>query len=594
MSYIGKRLKRVWLEIKRRNVHRSVAIYAGSAFVILEASDLVLPRLGLPEWTVDLILYLLILGAFITVIVSWIFDFTGEGLIKTKPLNEVDQKERPDVTNGWKITTYLSLIVVAGFIVYHLAGIIIKSQTGDIQSLVVLPFDNFTGNDELEYFVSGMQASLIGDLGKIDGLRIISKTSANSMDYDDLSIPEIAKELKVDAVIETMVTCAGDSICAQYRLIGARYKERLLWSGSYGVDMDDVLNLNNWVIKDIAYRIKLPMSQEEQTQLDESRTVNPDAYEMYLKGKFHMGFLTKESQQSALEYFNKALAIDPDFAEAYAGIAGVWGFLKQMDYVAPDEANPELTWNISRALELDSENEEVLYYDGIIKVWSDFNWEAGETSLRHCLEINPNFSEAWAYLSHLMMALKRPVEMKEYMEQALRVDPRNPLIQVLAQIELMVSGEFERCIRESRQLQEGMPNNPLLMLALFNSYIETGNEDLALGELDKILSQLANEHVIRVLHEEYERSGFRSALNAAADAWTEGSQIVSAQHATMLYAYGEEAEKMFFWLDRAYIRRDPSNPYIGILPYLRKYEGHPRYDEILQRMNLPSGTFDPV
>jgi tetratricopeptide (TPR) repeat protein len=304
-----------------------------------------------------------------------------------------------------------------------------------------------------------------------------------------------------------------------------------------------------------------------------------------------MGFLTRESQQAALEYYNHALTIDPGFAEAYAGIAGIWGVLKQMDYVSPDEANPEIKKNITRALELDSENVEVLYYDGLIKIWTDFEFEAGEQSLRRCVEINPNFSEAWAYLSHLMMNLKRPVEMKEYMEQAQQIDPRNPLIQVLATVELMVSAEYEQCIVKATQLQSLMPNNPLLMLDLFICYAETGDYDRAINELNKVFSQLANEEVINILNEEYKRSGFKSAMNAAADAWIEGSEFVSAQHATMLYAYGENEEKMLYWLDRAYIRRDPSNPSLGVLPYFREYADHPRYLEILQRMNLPTDPF---
>jgi adenylate cyclase len=591
MTQDSPKLSQFWQELKRRNVVRVITVYAGAAFVILEASDLIFPRLGFPDWTVDVVLYLLIAGFVVAAIVSWIFDITPEGVEKTPPVAEGETEVRPGVAYGWKISTYVSLIIVAGFIIYHLADRVRISRQGEIQSLVVLPFDNFTGNDELEYFVSGMHASLIGDLGKINGLRIISKTTAKNLNSAEMSIPEIADELKVDAVIETMVTCIGDSICVQFRLIGARQKEQLLWAGTYEVDQRDVLNLNNWVISDLATKIELPLSSEQQTELNVPRPVNPDAYELYLKGKFNMGFLTREGQQAALEYFGQALAMDPGFAEAHAGIANVWGILKQMDYVSPDEANPEIEKNITRALELDSEDEEVLYYNGVIKIWKDFDYDAGERSLRQCLEINPNYSEAWAYLSHLMMALKKPAEMKEYMEKAQGIDPRNPLIQVLATVELMVSEEYEQCILKATQLQSLMPNNPLLMLDLFICYAETGNYDKAIPELNKVFSQLANEEVIKVLNEEYHSAGFKSAMNAAADAWIEGSEFVSAQHATMLYAYGENEDNMFYWLDRAYIRRDPSNPYLGVLPYLRRYADHPRYLEILQRMNLPTGPF---
>ncbi|TFH22163.1 MAG: hypothetical protein E4H10_14190 [Bacteroidia bacterium] len=586
------KLSLFWQEIKRRNVHRSLAIYAGTAFIILEAADIIFPRLGLPDLSIDVVLYLLILGAVVTLVVSWIFDLTSKGVEKTKALNEMQAGDKPVVSYGWKIATYVSLVVIVGLIIFNLAGGFKQVQAGSIQSLVVLPFDNFTGNEELDYFVSGMHASLIGDMGKINGLRVVSKTTSNTFKDLDKSIPEIASELIVDAVVETNVMCLGDNVCVQFKLFSAFPEEQLLWSKSYDSDMSNILNLYNWVIKDIANEIRLPLSPEQQTQLAKPRPIDPDAYELYLKGKFHMGFLTRESQQSALDYFNKALEIDPEYASAYAGIAGVWAFLKQMDYVTPDEANLKLEEFMSRALQLDNPSAEVYYYDGIKKVWTDFDWEGGESSLMRCLEINPNFSEARAYYSHLMMLLKRPEEMREQITLALEIDPKNPLIQVLATVELMIESKYDLCIDRAKQLQTMMPNNPLLMLVLFQSYTETDEYDLAIIELRKVFKQLADDIVIETLDREYSKAGFEKALNAAADNWTERFTGASAQHATMLYAYAGNTEKTLFWLERAYIRRDPSNPYLGVIPYLRPYHDEPRYIEIVQRMKLPIGAFD--
>ncbi len=591
MADRSNRLSQFWRELKRRNVHRSLAIYAGTAFVILEASDIIFPRLGLPDWSIDVVLFLLILGAVVTLIVSWIFDLTPKGVEKTKPLDEVQEGEKTVVAYGWKIATYASIAVIAGLIIFNLAGGFKQIQGSSIQSLVVLPFDNFTGNEEFEYFVSGMHASLIGDMGKISGLRVVSKTTSNTFKDNDKSIPEIASELIVDAVVEANVMCFGDSVCVQFKLFSAFPEEQLLWTKSYDSDMSNILNLYNWVIKDIADAIQLPLSYEQLTQLAQLRTVNPDAYELYLKGKFNLGFLSRESQYAAMDYFNKAIEIDPEYASAYAGIAGVWAVLKQMDYVTPDEANPKLEEYMSRALQLDNQSAEIYFYDGIKKVWTDFDWEGGENSFKRCLEINPNFSEARAYLSHLMMLLKRPDEMREHMELALENDPKNPLIQVLAIVELMIESKYDLCIDRAIQLQTIMPNNPLLMLVLYQCFTETGEYAKAIIELRKIFNQLADETVIETLDREYSSAGFKEALIAAADNWTERFASASAQHATMLYAYGGNIEKMLYWLERAYIRRDPSNPYLGVIPSLRPYHDEPRYIEIVQRMNLPLGDF---
>ena len=585
------RLPHFWQELKRRHVFRSLAIYAGSAFIILEAADLIFPRWGLPDWSVDLVLYLLILGAFITIIVSWIYDITPQGVEKTRPIHEIQKGQEKTTGLAWKAATYVSLLIIAGLIIFNIEGGFRNLRAGTIESLVVLPFDNFTGDQELEYYVSGMHSSLIGDMGKISGLRVISKTSSNAYKTVELPVPEIAFELKVDAVLEGNVTCLGDSICVQFKLISAFPEEQMVWSKTYFAERNNILNLYNWVIKDIADEIQLPLSTEQQDELTKPRIIDPDAYENYLKGKFHMGFLTEDSQHTAMEYFNRALATEPDYAEVFAGLAGVWGFLKQMDYVSPSEADPEIRMYMAKAMDLNIRNAEIYYYDGIIKIWTDFNWSAGEASLKKCLEINPNFSEARAYYSHLMMLLKRPGEMREQMQLALNTDPKNPLIQVLAQVELMIESKYVSCIARTLQLQKLMPNNPLIMLILFQCFTETGDYDSAINELSKVFRQLADEKLIKTLNEVYKQQGYKEALIAAVDEWIDRFDFVSAQHATMLYAYGGDTEKTLFWLERAFIRKDPSNPYLGVVPSLRPYHDEPRYIEIMQQMDLPLGEF---
>ena len=539
----------------------------------------------------DVLLYLLILGAILSIVISWIYDMTPKGVEKTKPLSEIQSGEKLVVSYRWKITTYVSLIVIVGLIIFNLAGGFKQLTAGSIQALVVLPFDNFTGDEDLEYFVSGMHSSMIGDMGKINGLRVISTTSSNKYKNLDMSVPDIASELLVDAVVETNVTCLDDRVCIQLKLITAFPEEQMLWSKTYDSEISNILNMYNLIIKDIANEIQLPLSSEQRKQLDQPRSIDPEAYELYLKGKFHMGFLTQESQQTAKDYFNEALEIDPEYASAFAGLAGVWAFLKQMDYVTPDEANPLLEEYMSKAIQLDSQSAEVYYYNGIKKVWTDFDWDAGEASFKHCLEINPNYSEARAYYSHLMMLLKRPEEMREQMKLAFEIDPNNPLIQALAIVELMIESKFDMCINRASELQLMQPNHPLLMLVLFQCYTEIGEYDLAIIELKKIFYQLADDTVIEILDREYRDEGFKKALTASADIWLERFTDASAQHAYMLYAYGGNADKALYWLEKAYIRKDPANPYIGVIPNLRPYHDEPRYIEIVQRMNLPLGEF---
>ena len=227
------KLSLFWEELKRRSVLRSLAIYAGSAFVVLEAATIIFPRWGFPDWVIDLVLYLLILGAFITIIVSWIFDITPQGVQKTKPIEEITETEKQADSKVWKAATYISLVIIVGLITFNIVGGPKQLRAGDIQSLVILPFDNFTGDEQLENMVASMHSLLITDIGKVGGLQVKSRTSSSAFRNMDMTIPEIASELGADAALETAVMCLGDTICLQFRLVSTTGDEEQLWVADY-------------------------------------------------------------------------------------------------------------------------------------------------------------------------------------------------------------------------------------------------------------------------------------------------------------------------------------------------------------------------
>ena len=402
MSNNHGRISRFWNELKRRNVHRSLAIYAGTAFVILEAATIIFPRWALPEWTIDLVLYLLILGAFITFIIAWIFDITPQGVQKTKPLDKVTETKGPGDTRAWKAATYISIILIVALIIYNIAPTGKSTWTDDIQSLVVLPFDNFTGDDQLEYFVSGMHASLIGDMGKVSGLRVISKTSSNTYKDLDMSVPEIATELAVDAVVETQVMCLGDTICLQVRVVTPFPEEKQLWAAEYREEKSQILVLYNRVTRHIADEVRIKLSPDEERILNESRIVDKEAYDAYLMGLFYWDKLSQESLDKSLEYFKKAIEIDPEWAPPYSGLAQVAVGMAQMGFMAPEIAGPMIFENLNKALELDPDFAASHYTQGVVGVWVEWNWEKGEKEFLRALELNPNDAMSRIYYAHLL------------------------------------------------------------------------------------------------------------------------------------------------------------------------------------------------
>ncbi len=354
---------------------RSLAIYAGSAFIILEAASIIFPRWDLPDWTIDLVLWLLILGAFINVIISWIYDITPGGIQRTKALQDSPVEERISDSRGWKAATYISLVVIAALVVFNILGPVKSLRAGDIQSLVVLPFDNFTGDDQLDYVAAGMHSSLIGDMGRISGLRIISKTTANIYKHMELSLPEIATELNTDAVVEPMVTCYGDSVCIQIRVVTPFPEEKQLWIGEYREEKSQILNLYNKITKQIADEIRVTLTPQEKEALSELRSVNTDAYDAYMKGQYYWDQLTPEALQTALQYFNRAIEIDPEWAPPYAGVALFWIGVRQMGLAPSSITVPNIYKYLNKTIELDPTAPLTHYTTAAAAVWTGYEWE---------------------------------------------------------------------------------------------------------------------------------------------------------------------------------------------------------------------------
>ena len=259
MTAHPNKLHRFWQELKHRKVLRSLAIYAGTAFIILEASTIIFPLWSLPEWGIKLVLWLLILGALINVIIAWIYDITPDGMRRTRPMEELAPAERTPDSRGWKAATYISLVVIVALIVFN----VVPSKADKletIQSLLILPFDNYTGDDQLDYVAAGMHSALIGDLGQISALRVISKKTASVYKSKDLSLPQIAEEINMGAVIEPSVMCYGDSVCIQVIVTTMYPEEKQLWVAEYKEEKSQVLNLYSKLSKQIANDLNLELS----------------------------------------------------------------------------------------------------------------------------------------------------------------------------------------------------------------------------------------------------------------------------------------------------------------------------------------------
>ncbi|MCK4991675.1 MAG: hypothetical protein KAS29_14355, partial [Bacteroidales bacterium] len=336
------KLSQFWQELKRRRVVHVITVYASASFVIIELVNNLSEPLNLPANLPTIVIIVLAVGFPLAIILSWLYDLTSEGVEKTKPLSEIREGEKPVIPNAWRVATYVSFVLIIGLVVMNIMGRSKQIRPGEIQSMLILPFKNYTGDDQLDILMSGMHSSLIIDVGRI--ITVISKTTSDVYKDADKTLSQIASELGVDVVVEPAVLCMGDSIC--FQLTMNTPEEKQLWNAEYRESKGRIPNLHNQVTKQIADHLKIELTDDEELLLAESREVDDEAVEAYYIGLHYLDMINMNSLQKAKEYFNIAVEIEPEWAPLYAGLASVWGYQKQMSFISPSVAIPKIYENL--------------------------------------------------------------------------------------------------------------------------------------------------------------------------------------------------------------------------------------------------------
>ena len=583
-----------WQELKRRRVIHVITVYASAAFVIVELFNNLAEPLNLPTNLSTIVIILLAIGFPLVIILSWLYDLTSKGVEKTKPLSEISEEGGPYVPNAWKIATFVSFVVILGLVTFNIASSSKQLRAGDIQSLVVLPFDNYTGDEQLENMVSGMHALLVGDMGRIGEVRVLGGTTSNAFKDADMTATEIASELNVDAVVEASVMCFGDSVCIQFRLVRTTGKETQLWIADFKEDKSQMLNLNNLITKEIADKIKIELSPNEERLLAKSRKVNQEAYDNYVQSFLYWNDLSQESLNKALEYLNLAVEEDPDFAPLYAGLATVWVGLAQMGYAKPEVAGPKIFENLNKALELAPDFSTSRFINAGIAVWTEWDWEKGEREFLKALELNPNDVMCRIYYAHLLMILRRYDEALFHSQMAYELDPMNPKILALsAMVDYL--GSHQQSLEKSIKALEINPNERLALASFHYSSFLNGDYENSIKTLLKIRHEL-NKEAREVIMSEFKEKGYTAAIETMIiflEEYARTNYMQPVAMAEYYYSVGD-LEKAIEYYAEAYELNDPMLPYFTLQPGygFDDIKDDPRIISIVEKMNFPSSVFD--
>jgi TolB-like protein/DNA-binding winged helix-turn-helix (wHTH) protein/Flp pilus assembly protein TadD len=457
-----------------------------------------------------------------------------------------------------------------------------------IRSIAVLPLENLSGDASQNYFADGMTDELITDLAQISALRVISRTSVMVYKGARKPLPQIARELNVDAVVEGTVLRSGDQVRITAQLIEAS-KDKHLWSQSYEGELRDTLALQNRVASAIADQIRINLTPQEQAALKNVKVVNPEAYESYLKGRYFWNKRTADGLKVALAYFKQAIEEDPKYAQAYSGLADTYALLGDWQYavMTPKKAFPKAKAAAIKALELDSTLGEA--HNSLAFVLDGFDWDfdAAGKEFQRAIELNPGYATAHHWYAWHLSLLGRYDEAIAEMRKAENLDPLSLIINAdLAEL-LVLAHSDDESIRQSRKTIEMDPNFALAHNQLAQAYLQKQMYDEAVAELKTAVQLSAGSPAfIANLARAYVASGKRNeAVKLLGDLKKRSNPGYSnASEIAVIYVSLGDTDQAMNWLEKGYDER--FNPGVLLRPGFDPLRSDPRFQSLVHRIGL--------
>jgi TolB-like protein len=498
----------------------------------------------------------------------------------TKPVSTPVKNQKTKIITASAIA--LILIILS---ILLIPGLLKPSQESE-KSIAVMPFVNLSNDPEQEYFSDGFVEAILNHLFKVGDLKVISSTSTKRYKNTDLSIRDIARELGVSSILEGSVQKMGDNIRITAQLIDARTDVHL-WSEIYDRKISDIFAIQSEVAQRVARELKATLTSEEKEQIGINDTENTEAYNLYLQGRFHIQNRTHKDFTKSIEYFEKAVAVDKDYALAYAGLADAYFLLAWYDYMPRPEAYAKSREYAETALGIDKNCAEAYTVLGGILTYYDWNWEEARKELQLAVDLNPNFIAAHSYYSELLDIIKENTEARRQIDIVLKLDPFFPMMRTLSAIYYFHEGRFEKAIDEYLMLMEINPEFNLY-LSIFDSYVMLGEDKKAIDAIENYLIRRGDSLSVKyaeLLNNESVRSDIKEVIGLLIQ-----MQLVSSNpydyNLAFYYALTGNREETLNWLEAAFLDRSSSIPRINNDPVYDFLRSDPQFQAIINKMGL--------
>lgn len=486
----------------------------------------------------------------------------------------------------------LSLLVpLIGAIAIVVLGYFYYSRNSDrpIGSIAVLPFENRSGSTEADYLSDGLADSLIYRLSQLPNLKVSPTSSVMRYKGKETDVAQLSKDLEVDAVMSGRLVQRGDDLSISVQLIDSRTK-KLIWAEQYDRKMADLLATQREIATTIVQKLELKLAGPEAKGITKKYTDSNEAYQLYLKGRFHFDKRTKDDFQKSIECFQQAIKLDPNFALAYARIAEVYNQLPNYPYLSPNEAFPQAKIAASRALAIDSTLSEAHAALANTLTSYDHNWAEAERSFKRALELDPGSAVAhYRYATEYLIAVGRHGEAIAEVKRALEIEPLDLNMQANLARCYLWAGQPDAALEQARKTHDLDPNFGIGRLVLGFAYNAKGMYDETIKLSDASLqTDPNNQHMLLIRGYAYAKSGRRQEAEQVLGRFREiekSQYVVHGFPAAILGAVGDK-DKAFAELNKAVEQRDSWIKWIKSDVMFDPLRNDPRFNEILKRLNL--------
>jgi TolB-like protein/Tfp pilus assembly protein PilF len=563
-THLLHRLHEFVSELRRRRVFRVAAIYLAGAAGILGVAGDVADALDLAVWVPRAVLYVLAVGFPVTLVLSWVYDLTARGVVRTDPEPTQEERRARGTRSGDRPTL------------------------GALESIAVLPFADMSPGRDQEYFSDGITEELLNVLAQVEGLRVPARTSSFAFKGKNADIRQIGEQLDVDTVLEGSVRTHQKRVRISAQLIEVETGYHL-WSDTYDRELSDIFAVQEEISREIVSRLVGPRAKKDlHVKL---ATGDTEAYDYFLKGRYAWNKRTEEGLKEAIGLFERAVSEDLFYAEAYAGLADSYVLLGYFGYLPPNDVYPRAKAAALNALRIDDSLASAHTALAAVLLWYEWDWDGARREFRRAIGERPTYATAhhW-YGGGYLTTMGRLDEAVAELRQAHRLDPLSPIIPTgLGRVHYWAR-QYDRAVEQFRMTLDLNPGFVLARTWLGATFLQQGKPGEAMEELRTAAAAAPRNPVVRM---ELARACARAGLEPEAREIlsTLGREAertyVSPDFAALIHTELGDSDEAFAWLERACRERATSLVTLRIEPAFDPLRSDPRFDALLTRVGLP-------